>query len=176
MCRRFVRAADAQRYALVSGTEMKLLIAISLCAIFLAMPTASSGHRAATPTTPFDEYGDIPWEDEKARLDNLAIQLQQDPDLIGYVLVYDAAGGCAGEAQARAVRAKRYVVEYRGIAWNRVIWRQEGYQSDIHTVLQPVKRNIILPRPFSGPTVDAIDGKAGKACRVKTAKIRRSKW
>ena len=155
---------------------MKLLIAICLFTILLSSTTASSVRRAAAPKTPFDEYGEISWEDEKARLDNFAIQLRQDPDLIGYFLVYDAAGGCAGEAQARAVRAKRYVVEYRGVAWNRVIWRQEGYQSDIHTVLQPVKRNIILPRPFLGPTVVAIDGKAGKACRVKIAKIRRSKW
>ncbi len=155
---------------------MKLLVAISLCTIFLATPTASSGYRAATPTTPFDEYGDIPWEDEKARLDNFAIQLQQDLDLIGYVLVYDAAGGCAGEAQARAVRAKRYVVEYRRVAWNRVIWRQEGYQSDIHTVLQPVKRNLVLARPFRGPTVDPIDGQASRSCKAKIGRIRNSKW
>ena len=155
---------------------MKLLIAICMFTLLLSSTTASSVPRAASPETPFDEYGEISWEDEKARLDNFAIQLAQDPDLIGYVLVYDAAGGCAGEAQARAVRAKRYVVEYRGVAWNRVIWRQEAYQSDIHTVLQPVKRNIILPRPFVGPTIAAIDGKASKACRVKIAKIRRSKW
>jgi hypothetical protein len=155
---------------------MKLLIAICLCTIFLASPTASSRHRAATPTTPFDEYGEIAWEDEKARLDNFAIQLQQNSDLIGYVLVYDAAGGCAGEAQARAIRAKRYVVEHRGVPWNRVIWRQEGYRSDIYTVLRPAKKNIILPRPFRGPTVAAIDGEASKMCQAKISRIRKSKW
>ena len=148
---------------------MKFLITICLFSVLTPV-------HARAPTSVFDEYGEIAWEDEKARLDNFAIQLQQEPELIGYVLIYDAAGGCAGEAQARAIRAKRYVVEYRGVAWNRVIWRQEGYQSDIHTVLQPVTRNIILPRPFLSSTVAALDGKAGQSCRIKVAKIRRSKW
>ncbi len=154
---------------------MKILIAVCLFTTLLSSTTASFVHRAAVPTTPFDEYGEILWEDEKARLDNFAIQLLRDPDLIGYVLVYDAAGGCAGEAQARAIRAKRYVVEHRGVPWNRVIWRQEGWRADIHTVLQPAKRNLILPRPFRGPTVEAKDGAAIKACRAKIRTIVRSK-
>jgi hypothetical protein len=155
---------------------MKFLNSILLLMIFLSSTTGSSVHRATAPITPFDEYGEIAWEDEKARLDNFAIQLQRDSDLIGYVLVYDAAGGCAGEAQARAIRAKRYVVEHRGVPWNKVIWRQEGYQAEIHTVLQPLKRNIILPRPFRGTTVEPLDGKAGRSCKAKLGKIRRSKW
>jgi hypothetical protein len=154
---------------------MKLPIAICLGAIFLLTPMTSPGHFKPAPISLFDEYGEIPWEDEKARLDNFAIQLQQSSDLIGYVLVYDAVGGCAGEAQARAVRAKRYVVDVRGVPWNKVIWRQEGYQSDIHTVLQPVNKNVILPRPFLGPTVPAIDGAASKVCRAKISRIRKSK-
>jgi len=155
---------------------MKLLITICLCAVLLSSTNAPSVHRATAPTTPFDEYGEIAWEDEKARLDNFAIQLQRESDLIGYVLVYDAAGGCAGEAEARAIRAKRYVVEHRGVPWDRVIWRQEGYQSDIHTVLQPVKQNVILPRPFLGPTVAPIAGDASKVCKAKISRIRKSKW
>jgi len=94
-------------------------------------------HRApSVPNTPFDQYGAISWEDEKARLDNFAIQLQNDEKLIGYVLVFDAVGGCPGEAQARAIRAKKYVVEHRGVAWNRVIWRREGYLEGLSTMLQ----------------------------------------
>jgi hypothetical protein len=155
--------------------KMKFLMAVLLCGTFLATPTTPFGHYKPAYSL-FDEYGEISWEDEMPRLDNFAIQLQHDPDLIGYILVYDAAGGCLGEAQARATRAKRYVVEHRGVEWNRVIWRQEGWQVDIHTVLQPVKRDIILPRPFLGPTIDGTDGEASKACRAKISRIRRSKW
>ena len=156
---------------------MKFLIAICFSACFFQYESlAPSSYSRPTPKSVFEEYGELSWEDEKARLDNFAIQLLHDPDLIGYVLVYDAAGGCRGEAQARAIRAKKYVVEHRSVPWNKVIWRQEGYQADIHTVLQPVNRNIILPRPFLGPTVDPIDGEASKVCRSKISRIRRSKW
>ncbi|MDQ1636912.1 MAG: hypothetical protein QOF62_251 [Pyrinomonadaceae bacterium] len=155
---------------------MKFLIAIWLGATFLSATTASSGPYKPTPISPFDEYGEISWEAEKARLDNFAIQLQQDSDLVGYILVYDALRGCPGEAQARAIRAKSYMVEHRGVLWNRVVWRPEGYQPEIHTVLQPMKRNVILPRPFLGPTFAAIDGPASKECRIKISRIRKSKW
>src|SRR4030095_2056604 len=72
-----------------------------------------------TPNRPFDEYGAIGWEDEKARLDNFAIQLQHFGDEgYGFMVVHDRTGGCPGEAAARAIRAKRYIVEYRGVPWN----------------------------------------------------------
>lgn len=76
----------------------------------------------SAPTEVFDQYGGgLKWEDEKARLDNFAIQLQQHEEYVGYILVFDAIGGCPGEAQTRAIRAKRYVVEHRvsrGTAWS----------------------------------------------------------
>lgn len=37
----------------------------------------------------FDQYGMTQWEDEQARLDNFAVQLMNDPELIGYILIYD---------------------------------------------------------------------------------------
>src|SRR5687767_11802488 len=65
--------------------------------------------------SPFDSYGNICLEDEKARLDNLAIYLQKEPDRLGYIIVYAGHTSCAGEVQARAGRAKKWVVESRGI-------------------------------------------------------------
>lgn len=94
---------------------------------------------------------------EKARLDNFAIQLLNDETLIGYVLVFDSVGGCPGEAGARAIRAKKYVVEHRGVAWNRVIWRHEGYLEGLSTMLQPAPRQRLLPFPFLS-TVAGKDG------------------
>lgn len=34
---------------------------------------------------PFDRIGNISWEHEKARLDNFAIAIQNDPKMIGYM-------------------------------------------------------------------------------------------
>ena len=65
----------------------------------------------------FDEYGNIAFNDEKARLDNFAIQLQNEPGSQGYIVAY---GSCAGEAQKRADRAKDYLVTTRGIDPGRI--------------------------------------------------------
>lgn len=123
----------------------------------------------------FDQYGAIGWNDEKARLDNFAIQLQHDETLVGYILVFDAVGGCPGEAQARAIRAKRYVVEHRGIPWNRVIWRHDGRLQDLSTILQPVSRGTSLPYPFFS-SAEGKDGPLTTKCRNKIRHISSRRW
>lgn len=103
----------------------------------------ASGHHANKSSivdAPFDEYGNVCWLDETARLDNFAIQLQQNPDWIGYITVYAGRRSCTGEAQARALRAKKWVVGTRGVKPNRIVLRDGGYREDVTTVLQPMLR------------------------------------
>jgi hypothetical protein len=88
------------------------------------------------PDSSFDSFGNLCFEDEKARLDNFAIALQQNPKLIGYIVVYAGKESCAGEAEYRANRAKRWVVK-RGVAAGRIITKDGGYRADITTELQP---------------------------------------
>jgi hypothetical protein len=57
-----------------------------------------------------DEYGNIPWKDERRRLDWMAEVLESSPASIIYLAVYDGQGGCVGEARRRAARAKNYLV------------------------------------------------------------------
>jgi len=84
------------------------------------------------PPTKFDEYGNIRFNDEKARLDNYAIQLQNQPGAQGYIIAY---GSCAGEAQARADRAKDYLVNTRGIDAGRIVTMDGGCRSDLSVEL-----------------------------------------
>ena len=77
-----------------------------------------------------DRYGDIPWENQKARLDNFAIELMNDPKMIGYIYVQVGGHSCRGEAQAHAVRAKSYMTKVRNADSNRIIWRDIGYGDD----------------------------------------------
>ena len=63
----------------------------------------------------FDEYYDIARNDEKARLDNYAIQLQSEPGSQGYIIVYPSRRARANEAQARATRISDYLVNSRGM-------------------------------------------------------------
>ncbi|MDX6530568.1 MAG: hypothetical protein QOH41_2858 [Blastocatellia bacterium] len=68
----------------------------------------------------FDEYYDISRNDEKARLDNYAIQLQSEPGSQGYVIVYPSRRAKPNDAQARAQRITDYLVNSRGIDSHRV--------------------------------------------------------
>lgn len=82
---------------------------------------------------PFDEFGNIARDDEKARLDVFAIQLQNEPGSRGYIVVYPAATSKPNEAQRRADRAREYLVNTRGMDAGRVI-TLIGPQRDAFTV------------------------------------------
>lgn len=103
--------------------------ALFFAALLLLTPFSLS--RPHTKTTPdvfwLDKYGNIAWKDEKARLDNFAIQLMHDQNQIGYFYVRSGRVSCSGEAQARAVRAKNYMTRVRNADGNRIIWRDIGY-------------------------------------------------
>jgi hypothetical protein len=68
----------------------------------------------------FDEFPNIKFDDEKARLDNYAIQLQSDPRAQGYIIVYPSPRDRPGDSQKRADRARGYLVNTRGIDANRI--------------------------------------------------------
>ncbi len=84
--------------------------------------------------TRFDQYGNICWEDEQARLDNFSIQLQNNPNLFGDIVVYAGRNSCPDEAKYRAERAKKWVVK-RGVKPERFQVRVGGYRSDVQTIL-----------------------------------------
>jgi hypothetical protein len=69
----------------------------------------------------FDEFPDISRNDEKARLDNFAIELQNDPTSTAYVIVHPASNGRSGTAQARATRIVDYVVNSRQFDARRIV-------------------------------------------------------
>jgi hypothetical protein len=82
--------------------------------------TASCTTSVETPPAScrkFDEYADLRFNDEKARLDNLAIQLQQEPGTQAYYVIF---GSCDTEGAARSQRAVDYLVNNRGVDRGRV--------------------------------------------------------
>jgi hypothetical protein len=63
-----------------------------------------------------DHYGDVAFEDEMPHLNALADRLKNmGRDSLAYIVVYAGKTACAGEAELRASRAKRYLVEQRMI-------------------------------------------------------------
>ena len=69
----------------------------------------------------FDEFPDISRNDEKARLDNYAIELQNDPTSTAYVIVYPGRSGKKGEVQQHANRVVEYLVNSRGLDNSRIV-------------------------------------------------------
>ena len=82
--------------------------------------------------TKFDEYGNIRFNDEKARLDNFAISLQGEPTSQGYIVAY---GTCDEEGQKRAQRAKDYLVNTRGIDAGRIMIVDGGCMPELKVEL-----------------------------------------
>jgi hypothetical protein len=97
------------------------------------------------PARKFDEYGNIRFNDEKARLDNYAIQLQNEPGSQGTIIVY---GSCEGEAQQRGDRAKDYLVNTRGIEAGRITVVDGGCRANLTVELW------IVPQGATAPQVD----------------------
>jgi hypothetical protein len=90
----------------------------------------------------FDEYGNIRFNDEKARLDNFAIQLQNEPAAQGYIIGY---GSCDAEGQTRANRAKDYLVNTRGIDAGRLVVVDGGCMPELKVELWVVPSGATPP-------------------------------
>ncbi|MEA2175213.1 MAG: hypothetical protein QOD00_2805 [Blastocatellia bacterium] len=99
----------------------------------------------------FDTYGNIKFNDEKARLDNYAIQLQNEPGSQGYIIAY---GSCTGEGQARADRAKDYLVNTRGIDAGRIVTVDGGCRSELTVELWIVPSGATPPAADTSGAVD----------------------
>jgi hypothetical protein len=100
-----------------------------------------------------DEYGNIRWADEKARLDNVAVELQNAPDLRLAILAYGGRRSRPDEAIKRAERAKRYLVRVRNINPWQVVAASCGYREDLTVELMPHVK-IGAWRIYPAPTVD----------------------
>jgi hypothetical protein len=93
----------------------------------------------------FDEYADIGFEDEKARLDNFAIQLMNTPTARGAFLAFAGNPTYRGEAAHRLQRGKNYIVKVRSIAPERVITIDSGFRTDFSISLYTVPAGATLP-------------------------------
>jgi hypothetical protein len=83
------------------------------CAVTIPLPKLYSRK--------FDEFPDIARNDEKARLDNFAIELQNDPTATAYVVVYPGRTSKRGDVQYHSSRIVEYLVHSRGLDEHRIV-------------------------------------------------------
>jgi len=119
---------------------------------------------------PFDQFPSVAFDDDKARFDNLAIALQNEPDSQAYIIVYAGRTSRAGQADKLGKRTIDYLVLQRGVDTNRIIVVDGGYRDadffEIWVCPQGAKH------PEATPTVQPGDVKPSRE-RVRPRRPRR---
>jgi hypothetical protein len=149
----------------LSGKVIDMRKAWSLLLMIICVIAANAHAGTAPPEArKIDEFGDVGCEDEKARLDNFANELQNNPDVQGYIVFYGGkrhqhptrpssrpALPRRGEAETRVARLKPYLNDNRGIDANRIVVINGGYRDRWAAELWIVPKGANPPTP--APTV-----------------------
>jgi hypothetical protein len=76
----------------------------------------------------FDEFPSVAFDDDKARFDNLAIELQNSPDSTAYIIIYAGKNSRRGQADLLGKRSMDYLTVTRGVGSQRLIFINGGYR------------------------------------------------
>jgi hypothetical protein len=109
---------DQSRHAGLAGQTVRASLSIGGYNLECAADCGVSVPLPKLISRKFDEFPDISRNDEKARLDNFGIELQNDPTATAYVIVYPGRSGKRGDVQHHANRIVEYLVNSRG--WTNV--------------------------------------------------------
>jgi hypothetical protein len=105
----------------------------------------------------FDECNNCTFDDQKARLDNLAVELQNDQSATGYIIAYGGRTSPIGQVERLMTRARDYLIKQRGIDDSRIVVINGGFREDDSVELWIVPSGAAAPR--ATPTVQAGDVK-----------------
>lgn len=111
--------------------------------------------RHESPSRQFDVCCSCSFDDQKARLDNLAVELQNDPTTTTYVIAYGGRTSRIGQADLLGTRAHDYLVTQRGIDQSRIVVLNGGFREEDCVELWIIPRGATPPQPT--PTVQAGD-------------------
>ncbi|HVG34514.1 MAG TPA: hypothetical protein VM911_15695 [Pyrinomonadaceae bacterium] len=95
----------------------------------------------------FDKFGDLAFADEKKRLDYFAEQLEKEQGSMASIIVYGKQGARTPEAQARADRAKEYLVNKRAVSAERITTIDGGLRPRLQVELWITPQGGALPQP-----------------------------
>ena len=123
-------AQTAQAVTIVAAEEKKILVARE-----------------------FDECNNCTFDDQKARLDNLAVELQNDPTMTGYIIAYGGRTSPIGQVDMLMKRARDYLTNERAIDGSRLVIINGGFREGDSVELWLVPRGAAAPR--ATPTVQA---------------------
>jgi hypothetical protein len=76
----------------------------------------------------FDQFPSLAFDDDKARFDNLAIELQNTPNSTAYIIVYAGRRSRVGQADRLGRRSLDYLTTQRGVDASRIVIINGGYR------------------------------------------------
>lgn len=119
---------------------------------------------------PFDQFQSVAFDDDKARLDNLAIELQGAPDSQAYIIIYSGRTSRVGQADMLGRRTMDYLVNQRGVDGRRITIVNGGYRETDFIEIWICPPGAKTPQPT--PTVQPGDAKPAQE-RTRPRKPRR---
>ena len=125
-----------------------------------AVAVVTAPERKVIVAREFDECNNCAFDDQKARLDNLAIEMQNDPSTRAYIIAYGGRTSPIAQVEMLMKRARDYVVEQRGIDAARIVTINGGFREDDSVELWVVPSGAAPPQ--ATPTVQAGEVKARK--------------
>lgn len=139
------------------------------------MAQASVDITAPPPPIPprkrFDEFPSVAFDEDKARLDNLAIELQNTPDATGYLIVYGGKNSRLGQADRLGARALDYLTNERGMDSRRIVVMNGGYRETDYYEFWLVPPGAEPPQP--NPTVQPSEISPAPEKKSRTPRRRR---
>jgi PEGA domain-containing protein len=103
----------------------------------------------------FDTCCSCASDDLKARLDNLAVELQNDPSTTTYIFAYGGRTSPSGQVNRLITRVRDYLVTQRGVDAARVIVLNGGFRENDCIEMWILPRGAMSPQ--SSPTVSETD-------------------
>jgi len=108
----------------------------------------------------FDECNNCTFDDQKARLDNLVVELQNDPSTRAYIIAYGGRSSPLAQVEILMKRARDYIIEQRGIDAARITTLNGGFREDDSVELWVVPSGAAPPQ--ATPTIQAGEVKPKK--------------
>jgi hypothetical protein len=131
----------------LAGQTVKATLSMGGYTIDCSATCSASIPIPAAKCRKFDEFPEISRNDEKARLDNYAVEIQNDPSATAYVVIYPARAGKSANAQRHTAQIVDYLVNTRGIDTHRIVTLVGGARDSMSIELWSCPQGATPPKP-----------------------------
>lgn len=114
----------------------------------------------------FDQWGDMEFTDESVRLDKIANQLKEWRLSIVYLVIHAGPRACKGEASARGIRAKEYLLK-KEIEPERIVWIDAGWKKKLSVEVWIWPLQFGQPKPSVDDTLKRNQVTIEPKCKIK---------